>query len=285
MVGEISLRVKFLSGKGHDNLRLNGRGLTNPGLLNFIDIALNADKLTLENTAHATQSEDTAFDAMSPWTRRASLSDEESPDPIMAIERLAGNLSPFPSEIIDVSRMGLDLSDAMKIGESSHITTPALGEVYWVGGFSALWIPFAFGFLATVLEKMLQRTPTLVGMCMRCICYVGFPVSLHQGLRAATRPFLYCFIVCILWSMLRRNLRRKGRTQMLYRFDTQKKLCFCYFRSRLSAGCRLRNTDELSTYRPDCAMCQYWQYEETSNRLDHGTTLVSMRKRLNQWRP
>jgi hypothetical protein len=188
----------------------NGRGQTNTGLANFVQVSLHARELSAVINSKSTHSMDYPFDAMSPWTRKAALSDEEAPEAFSAFYTLAQQVNPVPSELVKPSPMGIDLSVAMGTAGTTAITTPALGEVYWVGGFTALWIPLVFGILCNKLEAVAARTPALFGWFMRCVCYLSLPVSLHQGVRGATRPFVYCFFGYLLWLVFGAHRKLKS---------------------------------------------------------------------------
>lgn len=187
----------------------NGRGETKSGLANFAQVALHARELSAGINSKSTHSMDYSFDAMPPWTRKAALSDQEAPESLSALDALAQQVSPVPSELVKPSPMGIDLAVAMGTAGTTGITTPALGEAYWVGGFTALWMPFAFGILCNKLEAVAAMAPALFGWLMRCVCYLSLPISLHQGIRGATRPFVYCFLGYSLWLAFGAHARLK----------------------------------------------------------------------------
>jgi hypothetical protein len=170
-----------------------------------VHVTSNFRELEQQATAQPNSSTDYSFDAMPPWTRKAALADEESPGAFNVIAALLEQLNPVPSELFHPSGMGIDLTVAMRTVGSSGITTPALGEVYWFGGFTALWMSFVFGIICNQLEQFAVRTPALLGWLMRCACYLSFAIGLHQGVRATTRPFVYCFIVYFLWKFFGRG--------------------------------------------------------------------------------
>lgn len=180
----------------------HGRGLTNPGIMNFVEVASNPQVLTEQAATKSSGNTDYPFDAMSPWTRRAFATDLAPPDLVMAVKTLLEQLDPLPSELTHPPTMGEDLAITMGTYGSTGITTPALGEVYWVGAFTALWIPLLAGLMFNYLERITLSLPSFWGWLMRLMCFLCFPISLHQGIRGASRPLVYCLLAYFLWRFL-----------------------------------------------------------------------------------
>ncbi len=179
----------------------HGRGLTNPGIMNFAEVASHPEILTEQAAIATKSSEDTdyPFDAMSPWTRKAFATDLAPPDLFRAVAILLQQLDPLPSELTHPPTIGEDLAITMGTYGSTGITTPALGEIYWVGGFTSLWIPFLAGLTFNYVERIAVWLPSFWGWLMRLMCFLCFPISLHQGIRGASRPLIYCLIGYFLW--------------------------------------------------------------------------------------
>ncbi len=187
-----SVLVYFLGSIG-----LEQRGKFYPGLANFADAAVqyvsNEKRFRDENDGISVDSN--PLGSVEAWTKKISLLPKEENSDIELIGKFILRLQPFPSAIVPIPEIGPDLTVVMKSVGRSGITTPAYAEIYYALGYGGLIVIFIVGGIMAWFEGVAKRKPNVVTLVCVLLCFISWPLGLHNGIRAMTRPLLYAYIL------------------------------------------------------------------------------------------
>lgn len=203
----IALVVAFFLGY----VGLHQRGFSNPGIGNFLEAAATTMGLSDASNPMASMMDNSVnpLDAMPAWTRKVDSGGGVANFSYW-LEFLL-NMNPIPSEILPPSRIGPDLAQVMGTEGIVGLTTPALGENFYVFGYVGAIFGIILGMLFGWVEKQAILHPSIWAEIMLILCFVSVPISLHSTVRAFTRPVEYGLV--LFYFMRRRNLPRNLPTK------------------------------------------------------------------------
>jgi hypothetical protein len=190
------------------------RGLSNPGIGHYLAAFLPLGSGSEEPyTSPIPLPERNPLNAMSAWTRKAEQREIDNPSLLTNTLNFAWDLQPLPSELVPLRPTGRGLSEVMGTVGSTGLTTPALGEMYYVFG---LWGALCFVILGRVLawfDLVSLRCSPLLNPILTTMCAFGLTVGLHSSTRAMTRPFLYGFVLYYSSTLLHSRHRHTWRSR------------------------------------------------------------------------
>jgi hypothetical protein len=198
-------------------LSLNGyfmRSLYSPGVLNFFDAYFNGLAGAPIFTGPFNPNYINIFNAVDRFTLKASVSQFELRGDFQSFVNFIGIIQPLPSQLVGLqASAGASLTEALGTQGVLSITTPALGEIYHLFGYSGTLVFFFYGGLCGRLDRAFIRSNAIVFQLMRLLFIIGFASGLHKGFRAMTRPIVYAGLIYIAKGV---RVYRKKKTLSRY---------------------------------------------------------------------
>lgn len=182
-----------------------------PGLANFAEAVIAPRETSDKNLDPFNPGADNPINAVDRWTLRALSKSYETPLSAYArIVSLVGALQPLPSRIVNMkAAVGESLSSFRGLEGTIGITTPAFGELYYLGGLWAAGFFFFYGILASWFDKQTYLNPSVSVLLMRLMVSLGFVIGLHLGLRPMTRPMIYAVVLFVVLPWFIRGFSRR----------------------------------------------------------------------------
>ncbi len=176
-----------------------GRGLTNPGVWNFATVAAKPSRFL---SGSAVEKFDVSvynlLDSVPTWTRLAAFRDDDQPEWLSMLPEVLLALQPLPSELVGGGRVGPSLSKRMGTWGGTGITSPALGELYYVFGECAVVFGLLLGRACSWFDREWRRRQDILGLAGVVLCSAGLVIGNIAGVRAMTRPMVYTFTIWVL---------------------------------------------------------------------------------------
>ncbi|MEM9149608.1 MAG: hypothetical protein AAGB19_04050 [Cyanobacteria bacterium P01_F01_bin.3] len=181
------LTAFYLGGVGYE-----ARQSYYPGVVNFFNASF-VDPLFYDVPAARFGNSEfrNPLDAMPALTRKASMIDIEQPELLSSASKFVWNMNPLPSEIFPVYPIGQGLSSVMGTVGVTGLTTPAMGEVYYVFGYLGILVYALFGRVYSWFEQQARSSVSFVSTLCLVFCVISMIVGLHGSTRAMTRPLVY----------------------------------------------------------------------------------------------
>ena len=155
---------------------------------------------------------DNFLNALDPWTLRAHTAAQADEGITARIFLLVSVLQPIPSAWVPFpARVGKSLSVVKGTVGSTGLTTPALGELYYLFGQGSSLFFLVYGWLCGLLDRRYEAKGELRFLLWKLLVAAGFIVGLHSGLRAMTRFALYGLILLLVLPWALRRLGLIGR--------------------------------------------------------------------------
>lgn len=200
------------------NVGMNYRSVYYPGLGNFAEAIMgDREGEIIEKRRHILAGQTNPLDFMPSWTRKTSLAESRNREFHNDAFKVLWNLHPIPSTFLPSKEIGPSLSEVMNTYGSHGITTPALGELYYAMGYWGLMLVGSVGVLYGWCECRIRKTPTMVNFICFLLFMLSFPVGIHQGIRAMSRPIWYA-IMLLFFVALRNPERAALSTHTLIRY-------------------------------------------------------------------
>lgn len=199
------LSVSLLLAGALGTVGLTGRNETNPGIGNYLDIAVSiffsSEERPIRNVMLGSGNMN-PLDAMAPWTRKASTM-KDGPRYDLGFAYL-WNINPLPSEFVPVIPLGESLSEVLGTVGHTGITTPSLAETYYVFGWYGAVVGYLFGLFLSWIDCVSRKSKGLIGEIMILLGFISLPIGLHSSVRAFTRPLEYAAILYFSANLWRR---------------------------------------------------------------------------------
>ncbi|OOY06986.1 hypothetical protein BMI85_15785 [Thioclava sp. DLFJ4-1] len=168
------------------------RSLYSPGIENFFDAYINGLPKAPIFSGHINPNYINILNSADRFTLKASFLKNEAVQGWSNFMNFLGILQPLPSKLVGMPTVaGTSLTSDLGTEGVLSVTTPALGEIFYLFGYSGAVVFLLYGALCGRLDKAFLRNRALVFQIMRILIMLGFVSGLHKGFRAMTRPIVY----------------------------------------------------------------------------------------------
>lgn len=175
-----------------NNTSMKCRGVYNPGLGNFMEAAFSGKGDGNNEPTRLLDLHDlNPLEFMHAWTRKADVRDFDSPPFFENAIAVVWNLNPLPSALVPPRDIGPNLTFVMGTEGICGLNTPALGELYYAFRYWGLILIIPLGMLHGWFEAKFRQDPTTVFFLCFLLCFISFPLGIHQGIRPMSRPLWY----------------------------------------------------------------------------------------------
>lgn len=202
--------VCFLASMTLGTIGYNGRGSFTPGVGNYLEAAFNSDNWPALGQEDNSSKSSNTLDAMAPWTRKVQDRELDNSDQLDLLVDWLINLNPLPSELVPVPPVGRDLAEVMGTWGQVGLTTPAFAEIYYVFGRWGAIVVLLLGVVIAFFERLPRKLPGGEGLAIWAVAFLSFPLGLHSGCRAMTRPLVYGLILVFIVKYVSNLNKRKS---------------------------------------------------------------------------
>jgi hypothetical protein len=178
---------------------ISKREYFNPGIGNFVDsFFVSSTQPSSSILSFILDPNKNPINAVNSWTLKASILDFESINYLQNSFVFLLTLNPLPSVLIFPPSIGESLAIVAGSYGYSNVTTPAFAELYYLFGFFGAVPLFFLGRLFSYYDNRLNTENSLYYFLIILVLFLSIPLSLHNGLRAASRPLIYIlFFECL----------------------------------------------------------------------------------------
>jgi hypothetical protein len=187
------------------------RGNYYPGLASFTHALLFSSSIKEQddNQTFFLDASSNPLNSIDPWTLKVYMKSVENPELLNTALSFLWNQNPLPSELVPLNKIGAGLAEVMGTVGSTGITTPTLGEIYYVFGFLGVFLFIIIGLIFGFFEKWNSKRPSTASYVCVLLCFISVPLGIHSHARAMTRPLVYALVIYIIVSWLDRKYKYK----------------------------------------------------------------------------
>jgi len=199
------------------SIGLDQRGNFYPGLANYMDATVQyiSNEKSYDHEYDGISVDSNPLGSVEAWTKKISLLDKDESSGIELIGKFILRLHPFPSAIVPIPEIGPDLTVVMNSVGVSGITTPAFAEIFYALEYGGVIFVFIIGSVIAWFENIARKKPSAIALVCVLLCFISWPLGLHNGIRAMTRPLLYAYVLYWLSNQYQINMYMKGRRRTL----------------------------------------------------------------------